>query len=434
MTLAAMLLTHLVYGQQAMTLQEAVAKSISANKTLKAEETSVNIAANKIQSVKDARLPELGISGQMLYLPFAPTINNKLQTAPAAEGEGGASSQGFPVPKTVTFGGLNASLPIFTGFKLKNSLIQAEKAMELAKIASNVKTEGVAYQTLQLYYALYKTEQVLKVLDENIERTEQRIVDFGNFVENGLMAENDLLKAKLQLSNIQISKEEALNSRDNLTYKLNTWLDRAPDMPIATSLPSALMPLNTISNSVERGSLQLLNKQVELSRVGVELSKAAFYPNLALTAGYINLVVPNLLTVTNAVNLGVGLKYNISSLYKNKTEVKTARLQQQYAEQMVAVEKDNIKVEQNEATKNVELAIKKLAVYEQALLQAKENLRIVNNKYDNGLADTDQLLEAEVQYLQAEINQNVGVADQQLAWYQLQQTNGNLLESLQLNK
>ncbi|WP_397386135.1 hypothetical protein [Paenimyroides ceti] len=44
-------------------------------------------------------------------------------------------------------------------------------------------------------------------------------------------------------------------------------------------------------------------------------------------------------------------------------------------------------------------------------MQATENYRIVKDKYDNGVADTDDLLEADVQQLQSKINQAISKAN-----------------------
>ena len=73
----------------------------------------------------------------------------------------------------------------------------------------------------------------------------------------------------------------------------------------------------------------------------------------------------------------------------------------------------------------------RLQVYKEALEQANENFRIVKDKNENGLADTDDLLEADVQQLQAKINQVVGDADEQLAIYEYYYTTGILLENVQ---
>ncbi len=417
-----------------LSLNEAVILSITNSKMINAENTNIAIAKSKSQAVKEARLPDFGVSGTFMYLPFAPNVNLKTQSNASSSDDKGTSPQaGFPVPKTILYGGLNASMPIFTGFKLKNSLIQSEQGIEAAEISATIKTENVAFQTVNLYFAMYKTQQMIQALEENLGRSEQRIIDFKNFVNNGLLAQNDLLKAELQKSNVLISLEEAQNTYNKLQYKLNTWLQKDVDTKIAVDIATVNIPL--VNEEIDnRSDLNLLKKQLELRKTGVELTRGAYFPNLALTGGYLNAYVPNLLTVTNAVNFGLAVKYNISSLYKNKSEMKTSNLMVQQAQENLTLAQDNAKIENNEAVSNYKLNIKKQKVYDQAFDQAKENLRIVTNKNKNGLADTDQLLEADIQQLQAEINQRIGLADQQLAWYNVLFTSGSLLDYFKTQK
>ena len=93
--------------------------------------------------------------------------------------------------------------------------------------------------------------------------------------------------------------------------------------------------------------------------------------------------------------------------------------------------KDKARIEIYEAQQKYDLAEKKNKVYDEALEQATENYRIVKDKYDNGLEDTDHLLEADVQQLQAKINKVVGNADQALAGYEYLYTQGKLIENIQ---
>jgi len=78
--------------------------------------------------------------------------------------------------------------------------------------------------------------------------------------------------------------------------------------------------------------------------------------------------------------------------------------------------------------------MKQSVVYEKALEQATENYRIVKDKYDNSLADTTDLLEADNQQLQAKINQALSKADIAQKYYELQFANGKLINSLSSNQ
>ena len=54
---------------------------------------------------------------------------------------------------------------------------------------------------------------------------------------------------------------------------------------------------------------------------------------------------------------------------------------------------------------------KKIEVYAKAAEQANENYRIVKNKFDNNLATTSDLLDADVAKLQANLSYTLAKAD-----------------------
>jgi outer membrane protein TolC len=72
-------------------------------------------------------------------------------------------------------------------------------------------------------------------------------------------------------------------------------------------------------------------------------------------------------------------------------------------------------------------------VYTDATVQSSENYRIVKDKYDSGLSNTNDLLEADAQQLNSKINLALSEADLALRYYQTQFVNGNLIKSLNIN-
>jgi outer membrane protein TolC len=158
----------------------------------------------------------------------------------------------------------------------------------------------------------------------------------------------------------------------------------------------------------------------------VKSIKAEKYPSISLTGGYIAADIPKFISVYNAVNIGVGVKYNIASLWKNKSKVQQAEAkikQVTIGEEMLA---DNIRLQINQAYLAYLVSVKKIQVYEKAVTQATENYRITKNKYDNSLATTTELLDADVALLQSKLSVTNAKADSFIAYNRLLQTAGIL--------
>ena len=72
------------------------------------------------------------------------------------------------------------------------------------------------------------------------------------------------------------------------------------------------------------------------------------------------------------------------------------------------------------------LSEKKIEVYQKAVEQAAENYRITKNKYDNTLATTTDLLDADLAQLQTKLNLSNATIDKVVAYNKLLQTAGIL--------
>jgi outer membrane protein len=178
----------------------------------------------------------------------------------------------------------------------------------------------------------------------------------------------------------------------------------------------------------KRKDMKALSLRQKAAGTGIKIAKGEYYPGIALSGGYIAADVPGLLTITNAVNIGVGVQYSLSSLWKTKAKVAQAKAREQ---QIMADEEglnDNVRYQINEAYQGYLVSQKKIDVYEKAIDQATENYKITKNKYDNSLVTTTELLDADVAQLQAKLNHAFAKADLVVAYNKLLQSAG-LLQS-----
>ena len=94
---------------------------------------------------------------------------------------------------------------------------------------------------------------------------------------------------------------------------------------------------------------------------------------------------------------------------------------------------DQVHLQINQAYQNYLLSMKKIEVYNVAIEQATENYRITQNKYNNSLVTTTDLLDADVAQLQAKLNYSFAKVDAVVAFKKLQQAAGILLNNYQPN-
>ncbi|HWV72135.1 MAG TPA: TolC family protein [Pseudosphingobacterium sp.] len=420
--------TAVAQEQKMLTLKEAIELSLQNSKELKVSNSKVTQAIASLQESKDNRLPDIDISGQYMRVN-KPNVDFKLQNGGSGE-EGGEATE-TPDVSQAMFGMATVKLPIFSGGTITNGIASAkflEKAAELDAVRNK---EEVIQNTVEAYYNLYKAQASVKLVTENLNSSKQRVKDFTGMEANGLIPRNDLLKAQLQESNLELALLTAENNEKitNFNFDLMLGLDENTKLTLdSTGLNSrpevkSLVEWESLALS-KRADFQALAQRQDAAHKGVQIAKGAYYPSLGLSAGYVGINVPNALTVTNALNVGAGLSYNLAALYKAGAKVKQAKAQEEQLAWNHEQLSDGIRSQIHKSYQDYNQSLKKIQVYMKAVEQANENYRITKNKYDNSLATTTDLLDADVARLQAGIDYEYAKADAVVAYNKLHESAG----------
>ncbi|MEP7106344.1 MAG: TolC family protein [Ferruginibacter sp.] len=408
-----------------ITLKEAIDLGIASSHLLKSNKAKIDEAIAASREAKERRLPDFNISGSYLYLPVKPTINLKADSA----GNGGSS----PKVSQAMYGIVGISLPIFSGGKLKYGTESAKYLEQAARFDAEENREAIILNIIDAFINLFKSGAAVVLVKENLDQSIQWVKDFSNLERNGLLARNDLLKVELQSSNIELALLDAESNLKIAGVNMALMLGMPEQTLLIPDTASLKQTINVKSIEeyeqlalLERKDVAALSLRKKVAVLGISSAKADYYPNLSLTAGYIAADIPGFLTITNAVNAGVGVKYNLSSLWKTKSKIAQAeaRLQQLTASQ--EMQYDNIRLQINQAYQAYLLSQKKIDVYQKAVEQATENYRITKNKYDNALATTTDLLDSDVARLQTKLSLTNAAADAVAAYHKLLQTAGIL--------
>lgn len=415
---------------QSITLQEAVSLALKNSDASKLADTKVMAAENELSVTKNLQYPDVKVSGQYLYLTSA-NVNLKINTGNTNSGSGDTQNNSAPNVNQLLLGQANVSLPLFSGFKLKNTIKASESLYKAADFNSKNDKEQLSLAVIKNYLNLYKANQTITLIETNLKSAHQRVVDFSAMEQNGLLARNDLLKAQIQESNIQLSLEDAKKNAVILNYRLAMLLKLPEGTNIDVVAPQyGLVSNQPVTDDISRNDLEALQYQEQAAEHQIKVAKSNYFPSLALSGGYIALDLQNTLTVTNAMNIGVGVSYNLSDLFKAKSDVRLAKTKTRELQHTINMKTDQIKVDIENAKQDYRLAIKKYHVYTQSQTQAEENYRIVKDKYDNGLVDTNDLLEADFEQLQSTINLTYAEADICQKYYELLAAQGQLNNTL----
>ncbi|MBK1897425.1 TolC family protein [Chryseobacterium paridis] len=410
-----------------LSLDEAVQLGIQNSKNLKIDAAKIEEATADLLEAKNKQLPDFKLSGQYMRLTNAKVDVKFLNES----GSGGGGSMASP--KSVFLGQANLSMPIYAGGRIRYGIESAKYLVEASKLSTENDKIAIAYNVAQAYNNLFKANQSIKVLEENLTASEKRDETFLKLENNGVIARNDRLKANLQTSDIELQLLDAKNNYNiaNINMDLLLGLPETTAIEVDPNYIDEIQdakPVDYYMNEAQqnRKDLQALSQQRRAAQLGTKAAKAEYYPTVALTGGYIAVDAPKFLTVYNAVNVGLGIQYNLANLWKQNSSLRQSQAREKQLEASNELLNDNIKLDVNREFQNTNYSKQRIAVFEKSAIQANENYRITKNKFDNGLATMTELLDADA----AQISANVGVinakADAALAYRKLLQTTGTL--------
>lgn len=428
MLLTCISLQAIAQEKKTLTLDQAIGLSLQNSHQLKNSQAKIEEATAAWKEAKEKKLPNVGVSGSYLRLN-SPNVDMKTKDS--------GNPTETPHISQVMYGMANASLPVFAGGRIRYGIESARFLEQAARLDAEADKEEVIQNTIGAFANLYKARVAVDLVKENLEQARQRVKDLSNMEKNGLLARNDLLKAELQSSNAELNLLDAENDWQlaNVNMDLMLGLPSPTELNPDTSGMSRKNDGRVLEDYVQiaatnRKDIAALDYRKKAAESGVKSVKADLYPSLQLTGGYVAANIPGFLTITNAMNAGVGVSYNLSSLWKTKSKRQQAEAK---VKQLVASEallNDNIRLQVNKSYMDLVSTTKKIDVYAKAVEQAQENDRIVKNKFNNSLATTTDLLDADVALLQAKLNYTMAKADAFVAYNKLLQAAGVLSNDL----
>jgi len=413
-----------------MPLSKAIELAVQNNKGLKAADLRIQGAEARAQEVKDRNLPQA--SASLSYSRFS-------LITPFAFGEGEDGKPLFGLPKggfSATMGGVSIKKELFGGFAEKTAQQSADLLVKASRLDAQRNRQELVYTVSEAYYNIVKLIRSTEVINQNIKQFDEREKDAKNLEKEGVILPNEILKLQLQKHNLELSRLQVDKARQTALFNFGILIgaEDASIIAIDTTLNNAPVAIESLNNFLNqavqlRPELQANALRQQSADAQLRLVKSNKYPHVGLSAGY-NYVNPNASlipeanTFINTWNIGLGVSYNIGSLYNLKGRINSAKTAINESILQGQQQTDQIRTEVVAAYHNYELALEQQKVILTALEQAQENHRLTDSRFRNGLVGSTELLDANSFLLQAQLNLINSKVDAQLAYQRLVKATG----------
>jgi outer membrane protein len=427
--LTGLLITSFAHAQEkkSINLKEAIDLAVKNSGRLKISEAKIEEAAAAVKEAAERKLPDAKVSASYLLLN---NPNISLKTKPASGSTSGGSAPAHPSSAAYTMA--NVSVPVYAGSKIRYGIESAKYLEKAVRLDAESDKSSVILNTIDAYNNLYKSRVVVDLATENIKSAKERVAELTSLEKNGIIPRNELMKAQLQESNAEINVLDAENNWQlaNISMDLLLGLPQTTELTIDSSFKQvpALQNVDDYMQAAidNRKDLAALNYRVQAASIAVKETAAEKYPSVGLSAGYVAADIPHVITITNAVNFGLGIQYNISSLWKNKSKVQQAEAREKQVTASESILSDAIRLDVSRAYYNYLASSRKIGVNRIAVEQATENYRIIKNKFSNNLATISELLDADQALYQSKVNLAFAESDAVVAYNKLLEASGSL--------
>ncbi len=300
--------------------------------------------------------------------------------------------------------GINVQQPIINMDRLYERK-SALKQTELYQFKTQRTKEYIAFQVQQAYMQLQLAYEAKKVLEDGLQ-TVNAICKFTNDrYSQGLLQKSDVLNVEVQVkiaeSNIADAESNIKNASDNLGLLMNV-----PAGVIYKTEKfsfSATTGISTDSLSETRSDFKAMETAIQSYDLMIKSSKMSYLPRLNAFANYQfnNSKIAGF--GANAYLAGVQLSWDIFKGNQTQNKIATQTLERDKLEEDLAKQKDESNIELQKTYR--QLSDSKFKIQQQKLSVefADEALRILQNRYMQGLVNTTDLLTAQTQLSQQKL-------------------------------
>lgn len=400
------------YGQSVITLEEIFETAEANSAQLRSSFAAQAEAEQAVAVARANRLPDINASLSASYIGDGFTVDRKL-----------GDYQRAPIPH---FGnGLSVSLsqPIYTGGAVTNTIELAELESTASRFATDLQRDNIRFRLTGFYLDIYKYTNLRRVVERNISAAVKLLDEMKARYEQGTVLQNDITRYELLLSDLELQLVRIDNTLSLLNANLVTTAglpDGAVVVPDSTILERSLRADEEYwwqrQAQENAPSLALARSGVDISRKAEALVRSERLPKIGLQAGWsidgpILVEVPPINRNLSYWYVGVGISFNIGSLYKSNKSLARRRAATRRAVAELDTAQESVWLEVKADYTHYREAREELKTKLKSVELAESNYNTVATRYSSGMAlITDMLdaanvkLDAEKQLANARIN------------------------------
>lgn len=421
-------------AQEPVTLEQAVRLALERNPALRAAEQETAIAEAHLGQAKSSRMPRLDFSqgftrGNNQVYVFGTLLTQRQFTA----ADFALSQLNAPRPLDNFQTRLDGQVMLFDFGRTRWRISGAKRAMTAAEFQTEQARQDLILRVIQAYSRVLVARQNLDAAREALrtaESGEQRVTALE---KAGMVVTSDLLSAQVFRAQMKDRELRAGNALEIALLTMGRELGVGPEALRQPSeeLAEPAAPATSLEEweSValqERPALRAAELEQQAIAANRQLAKSEFGPRLAAFANIER--DAEALGGPSGANwtAGAKLEWNVFAGGARRYALAEAQARERQAENNLEWVRSGVRLEVRQAWLDTLAAAERAAAARDATGQARESLRIIQNRYEAGLVTITELLRAQAAQLEARSERLAALGDWQAARAQLERAAGRL--------
>jgi len=407
--------TNFLLAQNQLTLDQAIKIALQKNTDLISQENELAKGESGVDAAYGNFLPDLNAYGSWDWNRVeeagrTSNVNGVNVTFPASNSE----SRSYGV-------GASSNVVLFNGLSNFANLSRSKNSLEAIELSIEGKKQEVVFQTINLYYSVVESDQLLKVREEDVKQQQKNLETIEERNRLGSLTKADVYQQQVQLGNAELEVIRASNTlenaKSNLLYYLGLdvlekyiYSESLTDKELTildTDISTDFTKLNDLVNQALANRKDYLAQKLTLDSFNdnVTIANSGHWPRLSGNAGY-GSFANAVGDIFNSHNFSAGLTLSIPifSGFATQNAIQIAEVDAMNYKLQVSDTERLIKQNLQKTFLDLSAAKKALLVTEKNVKAAEENLKIEQEKYNLGAGKLLDVLIASTAYQNATTN------------------------------
>ncbi len=294
---------------------------------------------------------------------------------------------------------------------LNMDMIQMRKAAreEMAVYAFKSKRtrEYLVFEVQKAYAQLQLAHQAKNVLAEALKTSNAIFTTTKNRYDKGFLQRSDVLNVEVQVNSLESQFAQAESNLRNASDYLGLLMGVKPGVIYGVS------PIQAVAESEESGTqvpdnradFLALQSAISARDLMIRSGKLSYLPKLNGFAEYMINDKQAFDFGSDSYLVGAQLSWTLFNGTVTQNKIAQNRIERKKMEEQLNYQKDQSQLELNKTLRQSKDALFNLKQQETAVNQATEALRILQNRYDQGLVATNDILQSQTLLSQQKLNQ-----------------------------